>query len=92
MENSDYRKSEKTLKRNAPLDDTTRTPGVKQRHANEKKQEEKKAKEKSSLPGAIENPVYDSLERKQQERMDHVEEAQIKGLFHRQKAEKGIKK
>jgi len=77
---------------NSPRDDSTRTPGIKLRHLNANLKKIKKNRASKEMPEAIGNPVYDSLTRKQQERMSHVEEAQIKGLFHRHEGEKGIKK
>lgn len=77
---------------NAPRDGTTRTQGVKLRHLNANLKKIKRDRAKKEMPEAIGNPVYDSLTRKQQERMTHVEEAQKKGLFHRHEGEKGIKK
>lgn len=79
-------------KNNAPRDETTRTPGVKRRHKNEEIQAKKREKEKSELPGSIGNPAYHSMTSEQQETLDHVEKAEIKGLFHRRQPEKGFKK
>lgn len=85
-------KSSKNDFQNAPRDSSTRTPGVKLRHLNENIKEIRKEKSAKEGPEAIGNPHYDSLTRKQQERMTHVEDAQKKGLFHRTEGEKGIKK
>ncbi len=66
----------KTKKNMPARDETTRTPGIKLRHENAERKEAKKQ----------------LLTKKQVESMDHMEQAQVRGLLHRSEAEKGIKK